>query len=82
MKRLTPYLRERIVTLHKSGSNNVEIMNQILGEEKVKISRKTVHFTVKRFKSTASAEIIRTATKSKKLNEDHLNYMGHVFERK
>ena len=40
---VTNAYRECIVTLHKSGLNNVDIMNQVLSEEKVKISRKIIH---------------------------------------
>ena len=49
-------------------------MNQVLSEEKVKISRKTVHLTIKRFKTTGSSDIITTVSKEEKLSVDHLNY--------
>ena len=45
--RLTPYLKQRIVQLYDSGVNQTQIVNRLRYEENVKVTRLTVHKTIK-----------------------------------
>ena len=73
--RLTPYVKEKITNLHTSGPNNVEIVNKMLHEENLKISRQTISFTINKFKQIGTLERTRTVTGTKKINDDHVSFI-------
>ena len=78
INRLTPYLRQRIIQLHVSGVNKVQIVTRLLHEENVKVSRQTVNFTIKKQREIDSGTFTHTNKRGliPRLNEDHLNFIS------
>ena len=48
INRLTPYLRQKIIQLHVSGVNQVQVVTRLLDKGNVKVRRQTVKFTIKK----------------------------------
>ena len=66
VKRLTPYLRQRILQLYQSGVNQVQIVSRLLHEDNVKVSRQTVNSAIRKQKEAAqiihSGVLVRIAS--------------------
>ena len=78
-KRLTPYLKQRIVTLNELGTKQTEIVQTILHEENVKVSRKTVNLTIQRSKHVGELKPRKQGCRPTKLNDDHLAFLSHCL---
>ena len=78
INRLTPYLKQRIIQLHVSGVNQVQIVTRLQHEDNVKVSRQTVNSTIKKQRKIDSG--ILTCTNKRglipHLYEVHLNYIS------
>ena len=68
VKRLTPYLRRRILQLYQSGVNQVQIVSRPLHEDNVKVSRQTVNSAIGKqteaAQTTHSGALVRIASVS------------------
>ena len=64
VKRLTPYLRQRILQLYQS--DQVQIVSRLLHEDNVKVSRQTVNSAIRKQKEAAqithSGVLVRIAS--------------------
>ena len=74
--RLTPYLKQRIVQLYDSGVNQTQIVNRLRYEENVKVTRLTVHKTIKANKNKDLAVAPKKRGKEPILNSNHLDYIS------
>ena len=68
VKRLTPYLRQRILQFYQSGVNQVQIVSRLLHEDNVKVSRQTVNSAIRKqteaAQTTHSGVLVRIASVS------------------
>lgn len=74
--RLSPFLKERIISLHKAGLNQVEIRKLILEVDKICISRQTINKLIVFYKRNGS--ILKPKCKTRrvpKLSEDHFRFI-------
>ena len=73
INRLASYLRQRILQLHESGVNQVQIVARFLHEDNVKISRQTVNATVKKQRAIdrGSFPVPKKRGPTARLNDDH-----------
>ena len=66
VKRLTPYLRQRILQPYQSGVNQVQIVSRMLHEDNVKVSHQTVNSAIRKQKEVAqtthSGVLVRIAS--------------------
>ena len=74
--RLTPYLKQRIVQLYDSGVNQTQIVNRLRYEENVKVTRLTVHKTIKANKNKDLAVAPKKRGKEPILTSNHLDYIS------
>ena len=75
-KRLSPYLKQRIVTLSELGTKQTAIVQTILHEKNVKVSRKTVNLTIKKSKQVGEVKPSKQGCRPAKLNDDHLAFLS------
>ena len=66
VKKLSPYLRQRILQLYQSGVNQVQIVSGLLHEDNVKVSRQTVNSAIRKQKEASqtrhSGVLVRIAS--------------------
>ena len=79
MNRLTIYVKQRIVFLHKRGVNKNQIVSTLSFEDNIKVSRKTVYRVIKNFKETGAVSSRKSVVRRvKALKENHIDFIDNI----
>lgn len=78
--RLSTYIRERILSLRRTGKTIIEIKNDIFVTERVKISRQAVSAFLRRFARTGTIVDVNVNNRRQLLTAEHLQFIDRKIE--
>ncbi|CAG2217161.1 unnamed protein product [Mytilus edulis] len=77
--RLSVYIRERILSLRRSGKNITEVRDELIRSDNVQVSRQGISAFLRRFRQSGSVTDFKVNTRQKMLQEVHLEFIDETI---
>ncbi len=79
MGRMSSDTRARVVWMRRAGFSIMTIRERLL-EEGIKVSRKSLHFLVKKYEQTHSIADRKRAPRKRQLSNEHFQFIDEAME--